>query len=312
MKTAATRRSQGYPRTGPESETPRPFLKWAGGKWRLAEEIAALLPPDVSERTYREPFLGGGAIFFYLASNAPPAKAILSDALTDLITTYRMVKTKPADLLARLESLQAEHSKEMFYAVRQRFNEERDASDLDRASWFVYLNKTCFNGLFRTNRDGIFNVPFGQFDSPRVADEPRITAASGALAKAKLFKRDFDHLDGEAEKGDVIYFDPPYVPLSKTASFASYADGAFGSDDQKRLANLFRALDERGCLLALSNSDTPEVRSLYQGFDIQPIVAARVISSKTSERKPVGEVLVRNLRRYPGQTRARAKSPRAE
>lgn len=295
METSTERTRRAEPTDRPAA---RPFLKWAGGKWRLAPQIASLLPADLASRTYREPFLGGGAVYFYLASHRPPARAILSDALSDLIATYKVVRKQTSALVGRLETLRDAHSKEAYYEVRERFNAERDAPSLERAAWLIYLNKTCFNGLFRTNRDGVFNVPIGRFKNPRVVDPTRLAAAARALAKVELWHRRFDHLADAAQPGDVVYLDPPYVPLSKTASFAAYADGAFGAEDQARLAALFRKLDERGCLLALSNSDTPEVRRLYRGFHQEPIVAPRFISSKTSDRKPVGELLVRNLKRY--------------
>ena len=272
----------------------KPFLKWAGGKWSLAPRIRELLPFDIERRTYREPFVGGGAMYFYLVRNARPKKAFLSDALGDLICTYRVVREETDDLVRHLTALNASHSEETFYRVRKRFNTELGASQVERAAWLIYLNKTCFNGLFRTNRDGEFNVPLGRFKKPAILDEPRLRAAAEALHGANLTNAPFEHLEKVAKKGDVIYFDPPYVPLSKTANFAAYADGVFSLYDQERLATLFRTLDKRGCLLALSNSDTPEVRDLYAGFQIEKIVAHRSISSKATERKPVGEVLVLN------------------
>jgi DNA adenine methylase len=277
----------------------KPFLKWAGGKWSLAPLITDLLPRDIARRTYREPFVGGGAMYFYLSRHARPKKTFLSDALDDLIETYRVVREETDELVGQLGALNAAHSEETFYRVRKRFNSETGAPAVERAAWLIYLNKTCFNGLFRTNSNGEFNVPLGRFKKPAILDEPRLRAAAIALRNVDLAKRPFEHLAKSAKAGDVIYFDPPYVPLSKTANFASYADGAFSLHDQERLADLFRVLDERGCLLALSNSDTPEVRALYKGFDIKPIVANRSISAKGTERKPVGEVLVRNVKRYP-------------
>ncbi len=295
METSTERTRLSEPK---ETKVARPFLKWAGGKWRLAPQIASLLPPDIGSRTYREPFLGGGGLFFYLSTVSPPKRVFLSDALADLITTYKVVRRQTRALIERLEGLRDTHSTEAYYEVRERFNRERSASALDRATWLIYLNKTCFNGLFRTNRDGVFNVPIGRFKNPRIVDRARMAAAARVLASVELRHRPFDHLADSAERGDVVYLDPPYVPLSKTASFASYSDGAFGPDDQERLVQVFRKLDERGCLLALSNSDTPEVRRLYKGFHLERIQAARVISAKTAERKPVGELLIRNLRRY--------------
>jgi len=279
-------------------EIPKPFLKWAGGKWSLAPEIAELLPHDLAKRTYREPFVGGGALFFWLKKARAPKKVVLTDTLGDLVTAYEIVRDDVESLLTALEHLRDAHSKEHFYEVRERFNARSTGSRVERAAWLVYLNKTCFNGLFRTNRSGIFNVPFGRFVKPNIADHPRLRAASRALEGVEIANHKFEHLAKKAKSGNVIYLDPPYVPLSKTANFAAY-DGAFGPDDQRRLADLFRELDERGCLLALSNSDTDEVRKLYKGFDIQHIRAAHNISASGATRAPVTELLVRNLNRYP-------------
>jgi DNA adenine methylase len=273
-----------------------PFLKWAGGKWAIAPQIERLLPADVRQRTYREPFVGGGAMFFYLQ----PERAILSDALADLVTTYQVVQHSVDALVRRLQALRATHTTEQYYAIRDAFNRERDAPRIERAAWLIYLNKTCYNGLFRTNQSGGFNVPVGRFaTTPHVVDPPALRLAAAALAGAEIKRAHFDHLLAEAESGDVIYFDPPYVPLSKTSSFSAYADGNFTLDDQAHLAEVFRELDARGCLLALSNSDTAEVRALYKGFDVSPIIASRAISAKASTRGDVTELLVRNVARYP-------------
>jgi DNA adenine methylase len=274
-----------------------PFLKWAGGKWSIAERIRSLLPGDVRARVYREPFLGGGAMFFYLQ----PAKAILSDAVKPLIETYKTVQKHVGPLIHRLEKLRLAHTEAHFYDIRERFNKEHRAEVLDRAAWLIYLNKTCFNGLFRTNRSGEFNVPVGRFTNPRIVDPERLRVSSGLLARAKIMHATFDYLVDAAEPGDVIYLDPPYDPISKTSSFAGYCDGGFGREDQARLAETFRILDDRGCLLALSNSDTPLVRGLYAGYDFSPIIAPRAISSKAATRGEVSELLVRNIAKYPGR-----------
>ncbi len=286
-----------------EVQTPRPqvaaqpFLKWAGGKSAIADQILKRFPGDARARTYREPFLGGGAIFFKLQ----PERAFLTDALTDLVNAYTVVQTRVEVLITRLEKLRATHSAEQFYEIRTRFNAEREAGKadrIDRAAWLVYLNKTCFNGLFRTNSKGEFNVPVGKYQNPRVVDPGEMRVASAVLADAEIEAQPFDHLLDVAEAGDLIYLDPPYVPLSKTSSFSGYHEGVFTLDDQARLAEVFRKLDERGCLLALSNSDTPAVRELYRGFDLSTIIAPRAISSKASTRGEVSEVLVRNVGRY--------------
>ena len=278
-----------------------PFLKWAGGKWSIAPRIERLLPHDVRDRVYREPFIGGGAMFFYLQ----PRRAVLSDSLKDLVETYRMVQLHVDALITRLERLRDTHSTEQFYKIRAAFNEERSAPRIERAAWLINLNKTCFNGLFRTNREGSFNVPEGRFKNPAILDATTLRLAAAALSEAELLHDTFDHLLDRAEPGDVIYLDPPYVPLTRTSNFSSYADGAFTLRDQERLAEAFRELDDRGCLLALSNSDTPDVRRLYAGYDLSPIIAPRAISSKAATRGEVTELVVRNLGKYPARPRAR-------
>ncbi len=278
----------------------RPFLKWAGGKQALAPILSPLFPP-LERRIYREPFLGGGAMFFHLR----PRRAVLSDALADLIVTYEVVRDDPDALLRKLERLKGEHSDQRFYEVRERFNAgrarpAREKADKvaerarERAAWLLYLNRTCYNGLFRTNQSGEFNVPVGRYRDPRIADADRIHAASQALSGATIRHAPFDAALAEAAKGDFVYLDPPYVPLSATSSFSAYADGAFGAKDQARLAACFRDLDRRGCLLALSNSDTPAVRELYEGYEITPIDAPRSISARGSARGSAPEVVVRN------------------
>jgi DNA adenine methylase len=280
-----------------DASEPRPFLKWAGGKWQLAPRLSQLLPADVEKRTYREPFLGGGALFFYLSTHRPPKRAVLSDALVDLVRTYQVVRDRLPALIAALEALRRTHDDEQFYRVRSLFN-DKSGADVDRAAWLIYLNKTCYNGLFRTNRSGNFNVPVGRFAKPRIVHAERLAACSRALQAAKIQRQTFEHITDEAEKGDVIYFDPPYDPISRTANFASYSDGAFGLEDQERLAATFRALDKRGCRLVLSNSDTPLIRKLYKGFDFVEIEVRRNISAVSATRGVISELVVRNIRKW--------------
>jgi len=272
-----------------------PFLKWAGGKWKIARRIEALLPEDARDRVYREPFLGGGAMFFHLQ----PRRAFLSDTLKDLVEAYRVVQGHVDALIVNLSRLRDAHSKEHYYEIRAAFNERRDAPRVERSAWLIYLNKTCYNGLFRTRRDGNFNVPVGRFKNQSILDAEALRLASAALSEASVTHETFDALTESASAGDLIYLDPPFVPLTKTADFSSYAGGAFTLKDQARLAEVFRALDDRGCLLAISNSDTPEVRRLYEGYDISTIVAPRSISSKAKTRVDVKELCVRNVEKYP-------------
>jgi len=283
---------------GGERSRARPFLKWAGGKSAIAAQIERLLPHDWRERVYREPFLGGGAMFFWLQPELA-GHAVLSDALADLVACYEVVQTSPDVLVTRLQELKAAHSTEHYYAIRDAFNEQKAAPRVERAAWLIYLNKTCFNGLYRTNKSGAFNVPVGRYTNPGVVDPPALRLASAALGDAEIRHAKFDYLLDEARAGDLVYLDPPYVPLTKTSSFASYADGVFTLADQARLAEVFRALDERGCLLALSNSDTPDVRRLYEGYDLSQIFAPRAISATASTRGEVTELVVRNARKYP-------------
>jgi DNA adenine methylase len=271
-----------------------PFLKWAGGKWAIAGRIASLLPKDTAHRTYREPFLGGGAMFFHLQ----PEKAVLSDSVKALIDTYEVVKTNVEALIRRLGTLREAHSDEHFYEIRAAFNQKKRAEKIERAAWLIYLNKTCYNGLFRTNKSGEFNVPVGRFVNPGIVDPPKLRLAAAVLSRAKLMHAPFDHLVDAARPGEVIYLDPPYDPISKTSSFAGYSDGTFGPADQERLAAVFRQLDAKGCLLALSNSDTPLVRRLYEGYDFSPVIAPRAISSKAATRGEVSELLIRNIGKY--------------
>ena len=270
-------------------EAPAPIVKWAGGKGRLLTQLKSRLPPGFGRRRYLEPFIGGGALFFSLT----PSRAILSDVNTALIETYRAVRDQVDEVLVRLERLASGHCKENFYETRARYNRE-ELESVDRAATFLYLNKTCFNGLHRVNRRGEFNVPFGRYKNPRILDVARLRAASRLLGGAELKNAPFEHVLETARPGDFVYFDPPYVPMSDTANFTNYAQNGFGPEDQARLRDVYRQLDRRGCHLMLSNSDVPEVRKLYQGFSIDIVSAPRAISCDARNRKAVHEVVVTN------------------
>lgn len=279
MNTAAAR-------TTNVSVQPSPFIKWAGGKTRLLSQYAPFMPTTWNH--YHEPFLGGGAVFFSLL----PKNATLSDINGRLIETYSAIRDDVDDVIARLAELRERHGKEHYYRSRTRFNQPRGLGPIERAALFIYLNKTCFNGLYRENRRGQFNVPVGSYRNPRIFDEAQLRAASDALRGVELRVGGFAAVLDRVQPGDFVYFDPPYVPLSATSSFTSYAKGGFDMKMQEELADVFGKLVERGCQVRLSNSDTPVVRELYKQWDIEVIRAPRMINSNARKRGCVDEVLV--------------------
>ena len=268
-------------------------MKWAGGKRRLLKDLSPLIPEHFGE--YHEPFVGGGALFFNLASRRNPEPepwATLSDANRRLVRTYRAVRDAPDRLLERLAQLATDHDKEHFYTIRA-LDPDAFADDVEVAAWFIYLNKTAFNGLYRVNRKGRFNVPIGRYDRPNICDPAAIRSASTALQGAKIHNEGFEKVLERASPGDVVYFDPPYVPASKTASFTDYTRDGFTLDDQARLRDVAAELKLRGVRVILSNSDVPVVRDLYRsGFDMSTVSCGRSINSKASARGRVGELLI--------------------
>jgi DNA adenine methylase len=265
-----------------------PIVKWVGGKGKLVETLAGLAPPTY--RRYFEPFVGGGALFFRLA----PPSASLSDVNADLIGCYRAVQGDVEAVIAALARHRDAHSESYYYAARDGWNAGGPRTPAERAATFIYLNKTCYNGLWRVNSRGLFNVPAGRYVNPGILDAERLRAASRALAGAALEVAPFEDVLDEAGRGDLVYFDPPYHPLSATADFTSYAAGGFGPEDQERLASVFAALHERGCAVMLSNSDTPFTRKLYARYRIERVYAPRAVNSRADRRGVVGEIVVRN------------------
>lgn len=267
-----------------------PFVKWAGGKGRLLSQLRPLLPSGAEHMRHVEPFVGGGALFF----SRRPRRALLTDINPALVATYLAIRDDVRAVIEALRGLADHHSKESYYQIRERYNESRRVSGAKRAAMFIYLNKTCFNGLHRVNRKGEFNVPVGSYKNPRILNEDALHAASHALQGAQLECTPFDALLEKAKPGDFVYFDPPYEPVSQTASFTSYARNGFSQDDQRRLCDVYKALDRRGCKLMLSNSDVPLIRSLYCNFNIDTVAAPRAINCNAKKRGKVTEVLVRN------------------
>jgi DNA adenine methylase len=267
-----------------------PFVKWVGGKGKLRHALEALMPPGVELMRHVEPFMGGGALFFARG----PERALLCDVNRDLVRTYEMVRDELNGVIRHLEKLSRGHGQERYYEVRERYNARSEQSPAERAAMFIYLNKTCFNGLYRVNRSGSFNVPMGRYTNPTILDRATLTAASQALRNAELRNVPFEALLSDARPGDFIYMDPPYEPVSRTANFTSYAMDGFSQDDQRRLRDVYRELDRRGAKLMLSNSDVPFIRELYRGFRIDTVQAPRAVSCDPSTRGPVSEVVVRN------------------
>jgi DNA adenine methylase len=275
----------------------KPFLKWAGGKRGLITQLFAKLPKKFNN--YHEPFLGGGAIFFELYSRGMLVgkKAYLSDINAELINAYKMVKNNPDELITKLEVYKKKHSKEFYYQIRalDREDEFKEISKLDRATRFIYLNKTCFNGLYRVNSKGYFNTPIGSYKNPNIADKETILNASEALQDAIIFNQPFDKTLDNTNPSDFIYLDPPYYPLTKTATFTAYNENVFLDEKQRQLFDVFKKLHQKKCTIMKSNSDTSFIKELYQKYTIDFVQANRFINSKSNGRNKINEILIRNL-----------------
>jgi DNA adenine methylase len=261
--------------------TPRPFLKWVGGKTQLLPELRSRLPRQYDH--YFEPFLGGGALFWDLL----PEKALLSDLNQDLINAYRVVRDDVEGLIKALKK--HIYEKEYYYRIREFYPLE----PIDCAARFIYLNKTCFNGLYRVNSKGQFNVPMGDYKNPLICDEENLRACSNALQKAKLIPDDYQKVTCIYEK-DFIYFDPPYAPLTDTSNFTSYNATGFTLNDQIALRDYCITLDKRGVKWMLSNSSAPSILELYKDFNVELVDAKRCVNSRGDRRGNVKEVIVRN------------------
>lgn len=267
-----------------------PFLKWVGGKRQLMPVINELLPRKYS--TYYEPFVGGGAVLFELQ----PTKAIINDFNSELVNTYNIIKNKPEDLIEDLKT----HINEpdYFYELRSldRLEEFLSLSDLKRASRVIYLNKTCYNGLYRVNNSGEFNTPFGKYKNPNIVNDITIRAVSKYLNSndITIINEDFENAVKDIRKGDFVYFDPPYDPVSKSSNFTGYVQGGFNASEQIRLKNLCDNLDSKGVNFLVSNSSTKLILDLYSKYNITLVKANRAINSVASKRGEVEEVLIKN------------------
>lgn len=277
-------------------DKPKPFVKWVGGKRQLLKQFRELnlYPPedfDPNNSTYFEPFVGGGAVFFDLL----PANARLSDLNQELVITYNVIKSNVEELI---QSLQKHiYSKEYYLKIRAK--KIKDLTDIEIASRFIYLNRTGFNGMYRVNKSGDFNVPFGKYNNPLICDELNLRKVSKALQNVSIQYQDYKEILAEAQKGDFVYFDPPYFPVSKTASFTSYTANAFLEKEQIELRDAFVDLHNKGCFVMLSNSDTDFINKIYTDINdrqihIYKVSAGRAINSKASGRGKVSEVVIIN------------------
>lgn len=272
----------------PVSVKASPFLKWAGGKSALMPQLEPLFPSEF--KGYHEPFLGGGAVFFHLQ----PLSAHLSDLNPRLIDCYLAIRDDVEEVIERLARLKRYHSKSHYYECRKRLNRDAGLCRTERAALQVYLNKTCYNGLYRENRRGHFNVPLGRYKNPSIFSEENLRSVSRLLLRAQLHCEPFESVLVRARAGDFVYFDPPYAPISETSNFTAFTRFDFDAFDQRRLVEVCRELDRRGCRFMVSNSSVPLIRRLYRGFQISAIESRRRINSKATRRGPVAELVIRN------------------
>ncbi|WP_022851082.1 DNA adenine methylase [Limisalsivibrio acetivorans] len=289
------------------SENPvRPLLKWAGGKTRLIPQYKPYFPNRGV--VYYEPFAGGGAVFLYLASRGLVKKAFLNDLNTELVNLYTVVRDEPEELIERACAMRDYYlgldgagRAEFYYDTRQAYNRECPASPAARAAMTVFLNKTCYNGLYRVNSKGEFNVPAGRYKSPSIVEPENVRLFSALLreTEAEIGNDDFDDSVANAARGDFVYYDPPYRPISRTSHFTSYSANSFDDAEQERLAATFRKLAGRGVRQMLSNSDPKNndpddnfFDDLYEGFTIKRVKASRMINSRADKRGSVSELLI--------------------
>lgn len=271
----------------------KPLLKWAGGKRQIVPDLLEHIPTSFDR--YFEPFFGGGAFYFALFEQGLLKESIISDINYDLYNFYKVVKERPEDLILSLKSLSFTNTPESYYLARERFNSLNPNNDLvEKAALLIYLNRHCFNGLYRVNAKGKFNVPFGRYTNPYLPNRDHILSISESLQDTNIMHQDFQNVEDQADSGDFVYFDPPYDPISATSNFTWYSDKEFGNDEQADLASLAKTLDRKQVYVMVSNSDTPLIRKLYSRFHISVISASRPINSKSSGRGKINELIITN------------------
>ena len=277
------------------SVIPKPFVKWAGGKRQLIPILNENLPKSFG--TYYEPFLGGGALLFHLLTERNAQKCSISDLNSDLVLTYTTIRNRIDELISSLKNHEKNYhkdSKSYYYSVR----ESNPRSEIEKTSRLLFLNRTCFNGLYRVNSKGKFNVPLGKYSNPNIVNEDNLRSVSAILQSSKVAIkcRDFEAVLRDAKKGDLVYFDPPYQPVSQTANFTSYTNKSFTYEDLNRLSELCLKLDSKGCKVMLSNSDSKDVADMFsnKSWKINRIKANRSINSNSKKRTGHFELLIKN------------------
>ncbi len=274
----------------------KPFVKWVGGKRQLIPELLKYIPKNFNN--YFEPFVGGGALFFelYNLGILKNKKVFLFDINEELISAYKIIRDYPNELIEKLKEFKSKHNKEFYYQIREldRTDNYKKLNNIIKAARFIYLNKTCFNGLYRVNKKGYFNVPMGKYKTPKILDENNILLVSKALQNTIIKHCDYKKVLEYAQKEDFIYFDPPYYPLNETSNFTSYTQKKFLKKEQIELFETFDILSQKGCFVLESNSDTEFINNLYKKFKIEKVFANRFVNSKANNRGKISEVLIRN------------------
>jgi DNA adenine methylase len=292
----------------------KPFLKWAGGKGQLISTFDEMFPIELIEgkvKTYIEPFVGGGALLFHVLQNYNIEKAYINDINKELINCYRCIKSDVNEVVKQLkilenEYLTSEDRNQYFYKVRNRYNEIKlnGHEDYEKCADFIFLNKTCFNGLYRVNKQGKFNVPHGKYKNPLICDKDNLILCSNLLQKVEISYGDYKNATINADQNSFVYFDPPYRPLIENNSFVSYDKSGFDDDNQIELANVYKSLNNKNCLLMLSNSDPKNANiednffdDLYKNFNIERVFAKRMINCQADKRGDITEIVVMNYKR---------------
>lgn len=292
----------------------KPFLKWAGGKGQLLNKFKEIYPQELINgeiKIYIEPFVGGGAVLFDILQNYQIEKAYINDINKELINCYRCIKANAEEVIKQLDILEKEYLTSedraiYFYKVRDRYNKiQLNAHyDFEKCADFIFLNKTCFNGLYRVNKDGKFNVPHGKYKNPLICDKENLRSCSNLLQKVEISCGNYEEILEKVGNNTFLYFDPPYRPLIENNSFVSYDKSGFDDNDQIKLAENYKALDDKNCLLMLSNSDPKNINEednffddIYNGFEIKRVFAKRMINSSASKRGDITEIIVMNYKR---------------